>query len=533
MKKIFKSLILLVLAMTIAVISGCTKLNEVVYSEVLSKDFVPTAADIPSLIAPVYSVMRPMWADWYGNFDTQEEPGNQIVTPQRPNGWVDGGVYQRMHQHKWTPLEGQPNGLWSNCYKGINTANRVIYQIESGQIVMPTGKDLTLAELRTCRAFYYYHLMSNQGNVPLVTDFSSKDLPTQSTQAQIYKFVVDELKACIPLLSTDVTTATYGRFTQWGAKTLLAKCYLNAEFLTGVKDNANWPLCKALCDEVIASGKYILEPTYKTNFITKNEVSKELIFAVPYDEILGPGFGIHMKTLDPAMQIVFQMQAQPWGGSCAAPQFIYTYDPSDNRLKDTWLMGPQYNPNTGALVLTFPNYLNSIFGPNDYWDGFRDGKYEIKIGALGSLSNDFPIFRYADILMMKAECLLRTGDATGAAVLVSQVRARDFTGANASKAIVTGAKLLGNSVYQYGWCEKNVITPDANQTPILYGGFLDELGWEFACEAHTRQDLIRFGVFSTKTWVNHLPVVDGHTKLFPIPQSELNKNPNLKQNPGY
>jgi hypothetical protein len=67
---------------------------------------------------------------------------------------------------------------------------------------------------------------------------------------------------------------------------------------------------------------------------------------------------------------------------------------------------------------------------------------------------------------------------------------------------------------------------------IQYGRFLDELGWEFAVEGHRRQHLIRFGVFTTKTWFNHTPQGD-HVTVFPIPEGALDTNSNLTQNPGY
>lgn len=527
MKKIFQYYLTLILTIAITVSSGCTKLDEKVYSEVLQKDFVPTEGDIPSIIGPVYSVMRPMMVDWQGYFDVQEEAADAIVTPARPNGWNDGGTYQRMHKHEWTAEEWQPWNLWNNCFKGINTANRVIYQIESGQIPMTVGKEELLAELRTARAFYYYVLCDNHGNVPLVKDYTSKEVPQQSTQLEIYNFVVKELTECIPLLSEEVSTVTYGRFTKWGAKTLLARAYLNAQTYTGAGELAK---CLALCDEVIASGKYMLEPNYKESFKTKNETSREIIFAVPYDETKAQGFIMHMKTLDPKMRLVFKMEAQPWGGNCAVPQFINTYDPADSRLKDTWLMGDQINPNSGNVEISFPNYVASIYGAERN-EGYRIGKYEIMQGAKSSLSNDFPIFRYAEVLMMKAECLLRTEQTEDAAVIVSEVRTRAFL-SDPSKAIVTGVQLLQGSSYVYGYSLDGVVSPIEGGANIVYGRFLDELGWEFAAEAHRRQDLIRFGVYSTKTWLNHRP--NGATKkIFPIPQEELNKNPNLKQNPGY
>src|SRR5450759_1869787 len=522
-----KSYISVLLSSAIILICGCTKLNEKVYSEVLAKDFIPTQNDIPAILGPVYSVMRPMMMDWQGYFDVEEESADQIVTPGRPNGWVDGGTYQRMHLHEWTSEQWQPWNLWLNCFTGINTANRVIYQIESGSIPMTEGKPALLAELRTVRAFYYSLLCDNHGNVPIVTDYTNVELPDQKTQVDVYNFVVSELKACIPLLSEDVSSATYGRFTKYAAQTLLARVYLNAITYTG---SGKWAECEAYCDSVIASGKYIIEPSYKASFVTNNENSREIIFAVPYDETKGVGNSNHMKTLDPLMRLVFKMEAQPWGGSCAVPQFINTYDPDDSRLTDTWIMGDQKNPDNGEVVISYTNTCTSIYS-TERNEGYRIGKYEIKQGMKSSSSVDFPIFRFAEVKMMKAECMLRTGRANEAASIVSELRARAFT-SNPAKAVVTGATLLGNSKYKYGNADESGIVTGDNGATIVYGGFLDELGWEFAAEAHRRQDLIRFGVFTTKKWLNHVPNGD-NKKIFPIPLEELNKNSKLTQNPSY
>lgn len=195
-------------------------------------------------------------------------------------------------------------------------------------------------------------------------------------------------------------------------------------------------------------------------------------------------------------------------------------------------MGPQITPEGEVAI----NYIDSLInidqaGGNPFNYGFPIGKYEIKMGAKGSLSNDFPIFRYADILLMKAECLLRTGKAEEAATLVTQVRERDFK-SNPGKAKVTGADLQKGSVYDYGYVKNGKITTDEGGADIKYGRFYDELGWEFAAEAHRRQDMIRFGVYSTKMWFQHKPV-GVYRQLFSIPESVLNSNSNLKQNPGY
>ncbi len=517
----------LLILVALFVTGSCTDLSETVYSELLSEQFVPSEKDIPSIIAPVYTVMRGMMAGWQGMFDLQEEPADQIVTPARPNGWYDGGTYQRMHKHTWTPTQWQPQNLWNNCYRGINTANRVIYQIESGEIPMTTGKDNLLAELRAVRAYYYSVLLDTHGNVPLVDDYKNVELPLQSSRKQVYEFVVSELTAAIPYLNETVDQSTYGRYTKWAAKATLARVYLNAEVYTGTPQ---WALCLNECNDIIASGKYQLENSYRDIFKTNNEKSKEIIFSVPYDETKATGWQIHMKTLDPLSRLVFKMEAQPWGGNCAVPQWIDTYDPDDQRLKDTWIMGPQFNPDNGALVIDYIKFVKDIdlAASNQ---GYRIGKYEIKIGAKAALSNDYVVFRYADVLMMKAECLLRTSRENEAALIVTEVRERSFK-AHPEKASVSGTQLLQGSAYNYGYVVNGAVTEAEGGSDIQYGRFLDELGWEFAAEGRRRTDIIRFGVFHTKTWFNHRPT-SIEKIIFPIPQDEINKNPNLKQNPSY
>ncbi|KQS32980.1 RagB/SusD family nutrient uptake outer membrane protein [Dyadobacter sp. Leaf189] len=506
---------------------SCTDLNEEVYSEVLSSTYQPTEKDLPAIVAPVYSSLRGLMLGWQGYFDLQEEAADAIITPVRPNGWDDGGTYRRMHQHTWTSLQWQPENAWQSAFRSITTANRVLSQIEDGDIPLTTGKEQIQAELRAVRAFAYYLLLDNHGNVPIVTDFKDINLPKQSTRKEVYDFVVKELTEVMPNLSDNAAT-TYGQMNRWGAKTLLAKIYLNAQVYTGT---AEWAKAIEQADEVIKSGKYTLDANYSDVFTWTNFNSKEIIFAIPYDEIYGTGNQIHMKTLDPLSRSVYPMNAGPWGGNCAVPQFIDTYDAEDGRLADSWIMGPQKNATTGAVVITYSKTVPGM-DKTASTDGYRIGKYKIKPNATGSLDNDFPFLRYADVLMIKAEALLRTGKADEAAALVSQVRARAFK-ANPAKATVTGADLMKGSKYNYGYqAADGTITERQGGDDVKFGRFLDELGWEFAAEAHRRQDLIRFGIYETKKWFNHRPQAQQRA-LFPIPQNEIDKNPNLKQNPGY
>lgn len=530
---------LLISALT-ALMPSCTKLQDENYTQLVSSSFVPTPQDLASLVGPAYGNWRPLMMQNNGFFRTNEIGADELVIPARPNGWVDGGIFRRLHEHKWTSQDGSAYDNWNNAFGGITNANRVIYQIESGQIPVTQGKDALLGELRVLRASYYYVLCDIFGNVPIVTRFNVEEgfLPDQSSRAEVYNFIVKEITESLPLLGNTVDKSTYGRFNnKWAAYALLARVYLNAQVYSGT---AQWDKCAAACDAVINSGLFALETNQRDVFKTVNENSKEIVFAIPYDEIYGGTFSMAMETLQPANQKTYGVEAACWGGTCAVPQFINTYDPDDSRLKENWIQGQQYDaagqPLLGSMRATNGKpliYLNQLPGVDSSEEvhGFRMGKYEYKQGLRINMSNDVPLFRYADMLMMKAECLLRTGNAGGAATLVTQVRSRSFKN-NPTKATVTAADLMKGSMYKYGLTRNGQFTTTQTGDDVQYGRFLDELGWEFTQEGHRRQDMIRFGTYTKKSWLSHSPNGD-YRILLPLPQAELNKNPKLKQNPGY
>nr|WP_295924949.1 RagB/SusD family nutrient uptake outer membrane protein [uncultured Dyadobacter sp.] len=523
-------------------ITSCTELKDESFDRIIASQFTPASGDVASLVGAAYTNWRDVLQQWNGLFRTQEVSGDQLVMPARPNGWVDGGVYRRIHDHKWTADDEIAVNNWNRTYAGIANCNRIIYQIESGSIPFTDGKEAVIAELKVLRASYYYVLCDIFGNVPIITQFDvpAGFLPEQSTRKQVFEFIVKDITENLPLLSDKNDPTTYGRFNKWAAHTLLAKMYLNAEVFTGT---AAWDKCIAHCNAVINSGAgYALEATQKEVFKTNNESSKEIIFAIPFDIKYVTdwnGFSIHMETLQPANQATYGLLNTPWGGICAIPQFINSFDKNDERLTSNWIQGAQYssggtplNCTLGAFAGKPLHYINELPGVDQSEEihGFRLGKFEIEKGTTVNLSNDWPLLRYADVLMMKAESLLRTGKADEAAAIVTNVRARNFK-ASPSKATVTGADLMKGSSYDYGLRNSTASTQEGG-ADIRYGRFLDELGWEFAQEGRRRQDMIRFGIFTTKSWLSHKPN-GAYRSLLPIPRPELNKNSNLKQNDGY
>lgn len=526
----------------LASLISCTELEDSNWDTIISDDYEPsTAQEYAAIVGSAYISWRETFLDWNGIWRTQEVSGDEVVIPARPNGWVDGGIYKRIHQHSWTADDDNVYQGWQRTYEGITSCNKVMLQLESFDITDEERQSL-LSELKVLRASYYYLLMDLYGNVPLVTSFDLPEgyLPEQNTRQEIYDFVVEEITDNLDYLSTESGEAMYGRFNKWAALTLLAKVYLNAEVYTGT---SQWSECIDACDAVINSGAgYALEDDQKNVFVTENENSSEIIFGLAIDENYTTNwntFDIHMQTLQPANQATYDLLSTPWGGMCAVPQFIDTFDPDDSRLTENFIYGQQYDASGDTLYCTLGAlaeeplaYVNDVPGVDSTQEvhGYRFGKFEIAKGSSNILNNDFPVFRYADVLMMKAECLLRTNKADEAATIITEVRARAFKD-NPDKAAVTGAELQEGSVYDYGLRDYTQSTYEGG-SDIQYGRFLDELAWEFNQEGRRRQDMIRFGVYDTKSWLSHSPN-GAYRELYPIPQTALNNNTNLSQNTGY
>ncbi|MFN3841500.1 MAG: RagB/SusD family nutrient uptake outer membrane protein, partial [Cyclobacteriaceae bacterium] len=292
------------------------------------------------------------------------------------------------------------------------------------------------------------------------------------------------------------------------AQTMLAKLYLNAQVYTGT---AKYNEAAAAANEVINSGLYSLEANYFDNFKTNSSGSNENIFVINYDENNGPGFNLAQMTGHYLTQQTFNLQEQPWNGYATLEDFYNSYSPTDAR-RGSFLVGPQFS-STGERLkdlsaevgdpdgqdLTFTPEINELT-PNSFRQaGARVGKWEFRLGAGRNLSNDFPIFRYADVLLMRAEALWRVNPAsTEALSLVNQVRAR------------AGVNPLG------------ALTAD---------DLLAERGREMFAEGYRRSDLIRFGKFNDAWWEK--PASATFRNLFPIPQGQLLVNPDLVQNTGY
>jgi hypothetical protein len=523
---------------------SCTDLTEELYSTVTADNFFKTNDELVAGLGAAYASFQGL-GNHSNLWSTNELASDELIITTKGGDWLDGGVLQQLHLHTWAPDNGFFNNTWQQLYGGVNTANRLIAQFEDLKAGGNTTVDPYIAELRCIRALWYYWIMDAFGRGPLVSDFKDIEIKGASTRLELYNFVVSELTAVIPLLPVTKDAATYGRMTKWTALTVRAKVYLNAGVYTGTTKYAE---AAADAKAIIDGGLYNLESVYADNFAINNGGSGENIFVYPYDKVFAGGFNWPMMTLHYASQTVYNFTDQPWNGYSTVEEFYNSYidpvqnpgpqgpvwkglavDANNDKVPDdlgtqdarltNFVVGPQYKPDgTKAIDPAFegegsaqpdPDGTNLNFTPRinqlqpNAWrqGGARIGKYKYELGGTANMSNDFVVFRYADVLLTRAEALwrLNPGDAEALA-LVNQIRTR--------------AK----------------VTPYVTLTA---DNLLAERGREMYAEMTRRQDIIRFGKFANAYGFKPSDGAKTHLTVFPIPKQQLDANNKLTQNPGY
>ncbi|WP_445735435.1 RagB/SusD family nutrient uptake outer membrane protein [Mariniflexile sp.] len=482
---------------------SCTDLSETVYSELEANKFFNSEKDLVAYTARAYTKLQKYPGEQY-LWALSENASDELVIPAKDNGdWYDQGRWEMIQKHTMNSSTANNKILqrsWDNVFGAIGDCNEILSVITPIEF---DSKARVEGEIKILRAFYYYWAIDNWGNVPYSVDFGEVELPKQPGRKFIFDFIVKEITDNVGALQETPTPEYYGRVTQGMAYTLLAKMYLNAKEWTG---EDKFVEAIAACDAVIATGGYSLENDYFANFKVKNENSSENIFVIPFHPSLtGDGFYWGYLSLNPSSKKSFDMIADPWDGFVVQPDFFAKYDVSDLR-RNSFLFGQQFDSNGNPIVDGGENFIYTPtiadYNSRKKWEGARIAKYEyqknINYGA--DMENDFVLFRYADVLYMKLEGLYRLG------------RAGEFINDSELQKIRTRAGLTPYT------------TGDLSDTELL-----DEFGREFAWEGRRRQDLIRFGVYGNAWWAK--PASSPSKKLFPIPQSAINTNPNLTQNP--
>lgn len=409
------------------------------------------------------------------------------------------------------------------------------------------------APARAIRAYYTWILMDSYGDTPILESVPAEGTSVpRSPRKEVAEWIESELTDIIPYLTEDVTENTYGKPTKWMAEALLAKLYINWAVYTAesvdqydaaTAANPKLDACIAACDEIINSGKFNLGTVdYLHKFSYDNGWTVEdFIYAIPYDAVQdikdGSSYGLQyarprtfkdMKNMLPNVYGSTDKFTQSFGGNMVVtPEFakLFCLDGDIRNLSilrgDVYVRDPKtLRPTTEPFMykgvqmhftedITLAKIDNDIDVGNDA-NAYQQGCHSIKWFAIPSdynnsrnQSNDLPIFRYADILMMKAEALTRQG--TG------------------------GAKELFNQIRTYAGA------PTLTSEPTLKEIY-DERGREFFDENWRRNDMIRFGHYEDEFFPHYKDFPDANFdkrhRIFPIPQSDIDLN-GWEQNAGY
>jgi hypothetical protein len=492
---------------------SCTDLKEEVYSDLTGEKLFEDPDNLIYAFGSAYTNLYWLVGHKYGMVG-MDAGTDMVAVPQRGGDWYDGGEWHRWHRHTWLSTDAYMSHWWNILFQGINTCNLLLFQFQS----INANTDLAQAELRALRALYYYWLIDIYGNVPIIStyDVPAGYKPATEPRQKVFEFIENELtdQFIMNNLSKETGLSYYSRINYYVAKMILAKLYLNAEVYTGTE---RWQDALDACNEIIDANVYSLEPDFFDNFVADATGSPEHILGVPYDQINATGFEIHLFTLHYNLQEKYKLESGTWNGICFQESIYNSFDTNDLR-RNGLLSGKQYDAEGNQIedpsYEKFPNIpfdedgigLNltpevNMLEPNCLRQaGARVAKWPFIEGSPRYTSNDFPIFRYADVLLMKAELILRSGGNTGdAEALVNEVRAR------------AGADPI---------------------TGLTLDVLLAERGRELYVEGYRRSDMIRFGKYLDARWEKP-EVSPDYVKLWPIPKSQIDANSNLIQNPGY
>ncbi|MDO3426493.1 MULTISPECIES: RagB/SusD family nutrient uptake outer membrane protein [Chryseobacterium] len=435
-----------------------------------------------------------------------------LPTDEAVIAWNDGTL-QTIHKMTWDSSSEFIEGAYYRIFTQIATSNEFLRNVTDEKLAANniTGSNLTeakymRAEVRYLRALSYYYALDLFGNVPFVDESylpGSVTPPKRITRAELFNFVESELLAVAGELK-DPKTNVYARADKAAAWSLLARLYLNSGIYNG---SNHYTDCITYCNKVIAAG-YSLKTKYGDLFLADNDKNNpEVILPVAFD-------GIHIRTSGGTTYLIHagvggSMPASNfgisggWGGLRTTKAYVNLFSgtPADQR-GNFYTNGQSLEINDlgvftdGYGFIKFKNLTSGGVAGSDASGNFCD--------------TDIPIFRLADIYLMYAEATLRGGSGgniTTALGYVNALRTR------------AGAPTVSSINTDY---------------------ILDERGRELGWEMTRRTDLIRYGKFTTASYlwpwkggVKDGKAVEDFRNLYPIPAKDIIANPNLIQNPGY
>ena len=549
--------ILYSMMMGTAVLTGTTScvsdLDQYPHTETTSKDVYTSLANYEAVLGKIYAAMvtsgqgkggdnKDMASvlnsgsgfDYMRMFINMQECG----TDEFASTWLTGEQTTGLTYLSWDANDAWISDMYYRIYYNIALCNEFLRNANSASFSGADAEKLKeyKAEVRFMRALFYYHALDFFRYIPMVTenDPVGSFIPPRYTPQQTFDYIESELKDCVGDM-LPASTCPYGQASQGAAYTLLAKLYLNSEVYTGV---AKYAECKEACEKVMDMG-YSLESDYSKLFNADNDKrTNEIIFALPVsaEHTVSWGASTYLVcgqlSMSNANQNVADFGATSgWSEFRLRPEFVDKFtqadiDGDDNGDKRCKFFTNGQSKDITDMTTETAGYLS------EKWSNLKDdGTTASNTGDAG-VDTDFPLFRLADVYLMYAECVVRTGDdwdnwaggsdaesdsrKKGAIYWINKVRERAY-----------GIDENGNPKGQV-WKE-NFSSKDAFLQFIL-----DERARELYHEGYRRTDLIRYGQFTTNKYiwqwkggVHDGQAVDSKYNIYPIPNTELTANPNL------
>lgn len=535
--------ILTIIATGLTVLAtGCTDLDVDVNSQYT--EYPSSEAAVEAKMANVYFAMRDCFGRRY--MEAMSLSADEHTAVSYSGNWVDSYAYSNTALHAYT-YEGA-------TIDWMGVPGRAI--VQATEIADAGGDIKYVAPARAMRAFFTYIIMDCFGDAPIndqkYCDEHGFDIRKRQPRAEVAKYLESELLDIIDDLPAETTGDNYGKPNKYMAMALLAKIYINwavytassvADYDAATAQNEKLADCIKMCDQIINSGVFELGPVeYRFKFasnnteLVQNGQIKDFIYAMPYDTNNAQGMQYvrsraykDIKNLNP--NYFGDKFSQSGGGYITlipecVDRFCLEGDQRNLMIvggtvhvydKETLLPTEEIVKDKAGNDLVLTKEITLVAQDNtidvgDNLEGWRQGHRSVKWFAIANdynngrnLSNDLPIFRFADILLLKAEAIVRGGGSGDAKALFNQVR-----------------------TYAHA--------PELDHTPSLEEIY-EERGRELFDENWRRNDMIRFGHFEDEYGFHKKGFpnanFDKTHRIFPVSKGDLDTNPLWEQNPGY
>lgn len=526
-------------AAVLGITASCTDLNVDVKSKYTEYPNDPVA--IEGKMSDVYYSFRQALGNNYNRvqtFSSDEATGVSFGTD-----YFDKG--ENIHPSIHNFMSGDdPANYWTDLASGITKCNKIIEEFkETPKVAAPA---------RLMRAFYHFILMDSYGDVPVLDHLpADNEAVVSSPRKEVAEFIEKEVKECLPDLSDKNDASTYGKPNKWMAEALLVKLYINwgvytcgdvTKYDVATTKNSKLDECVKYCDDIIGSGLFNLNDPYRKKFMFDNGPQiKDFIYVMPYDKVSAQGllygrYRAFRRIDDGDTQGYYGgKMGKSCAGICAMnPEFADLFCLEGDDRNDAVLKGKVFIHDAITGEETDKPYiykgtqleltktitlqegglatLNCGATPDGWRQGYRSIKFYPNPNEYSAYnryqSNDVPIFRFADIILTKAEAIKRGATATNGDTPQS----------------------LFNQIRSY------VHAPLLDHDPSLQE-ILDERGREFFDENWRRNDMIRFGTFESEYGFHKHSNPDARfdktCRILPVPDDILKENTNWEQNPGY